>query len=96
MAQVTRIQRQRIAALMQKEADTNGLLDPAERDELTKHQVLDRISPGAAGGHGKKWAPGELGASIPNSMQRSMTASRSMSPLNGRPSYSKMKGHQLL
>jgi hypothetical protein len=72
MADVTRIQRERIAELMSKDADLNGLLDPAERQELTSLQVLAGIAPDAPISLVRRWARGELGASIPNSMQRSM------------------------
>lgn len=73
MAQVTAIQRQRIAYLMQLEASRNGLLDKAEKDELVALQKLAGIAPDAPISLVNQWAAGLLGTSIPNSMQRSMT-----------------------
>jgi hypothetical protein len=73
MAQVSAIQRQRIAYLMQLEASRNGLLDKAERDELTALQKLAGIAPDAPISLVNKWAAGLLGATMPNSLQRSMS-----------------------
>jgi hypothetical protein len=71
--QVNAVQRQRIAYLMQLEASRNGLLDKAEKDELTALQKLAGISPTAPISLVNKWAAGLLGATIPNSLQLSMT-----------------------
>lgn len=70
MAQVNAVQRQRIAYLMQLEASRNGVLDKAEKDELTALQKLAGISPTAPISLVNKWAAGLLGVSLPNSMQR--------------------------
>ena len=75
--QVSAVQRQRIAYLMQLQASRNGVLDKAERDELTALQKLAGIAPDAPISLVNKWAAGLLGASIPNSLQRSMTPPRS-------------------
>jgi hypothetical protein len=71
--QVNAVQRQRIAFLMQLEASRNGLLDKADKDELTKLQKAAGIAPDAPISLVNKWAAGLLGATIPNSLQRSMT-----------------------
>ena len=70
--QVSAVQRQRIAYLMQLEASRNGLLDKAEKDELTALQRLAGIAPDAPISLVNKWAAGLLGATVPNSLQRSM------------------------
>jgi hypothetical protein len=70
MAQVKAVQRQRIAYLMQLELSRNGLLDKADRDELTALQKLAGIAPDAPISLVNEWAAGLLGATIPNSLMR--------------------------
>jgi hypothetical protein len=68
---VNAIQRQRIAYLMEEEANSNGVLDKAERAELVALQKLAGIAPDAPIALVREWAAGLLGASLPNSLQRS-------------------------
>jgi hypothetical protein len=63
VAQISAIDRQRILTLMTREVETNGLLDKVDRDELTALQKLAGLV--------RRWAAGLLGATLPNSMQRS-------------------------
>ncbi len=71
MAQISAIDRQRILTLMTREVETNGLLDKADRDELTALQKLAGLAPTAPIELVHRWAAGLLGATLPNSMQRS-------------------------
>jgi hypothetical protein len=77
-AQVNAVQRQRIAYLMQLEASRDGVLDKADRDELTALQKMAGIAPDAPISLVNKWAAGLLGSTIPNSLQRK-PSHRSMS-----------------
>jgi hypothetical protein len=61
MAQVKAVQRQRIAYLMELELSRNGLLDKADRDELTALQKLAGIAPDAPISLVNKWAAGLWG-----------------------------------
>jgi hypothetical protein len=69
--QVNRQQRERIAELMAREIDANGLLKKEDRDELTGLQQLAGVAPDAPLDLVRKWAAGELSAT-PNTIQRSM------------------------
>lgn len=71
MAEVNRLQRQRILVLMQKENDHNGLLSPAERDELLELQVLAGLRLDAPLHLVNQWAAGTLDTLEP-SMTRGM------------------------
>jgi hypothetical protein len=72
VTEVSRSQRQRIVALMDKERFSGVRLSTAEREELSALQRLAGISEDAPMRMVRQWAAGELSAT-PNTMQRSMT-----------------------
>jgi hypothetical protein len=73
MAQINSIQRQRILHLWVKDVESNGVLDKAEREELTALQQKAGLAPDAPLSLVRRWALGQLGATLPNSLQRSMS-----------------------
>ncbi len=74
MAEINRIQRQRLATLMQREVDTNGLLSPAERGEMVALQRLGAMAPDASMRLVKQWA--DVGSDTMRTPQRSRVSGR--------------------